>query len=408
MEEFWTLYEQVSSFLGQSITLYQAGEEGIQIVLSPGRFLLIVLYLLLGIICTRFLVRALSQSEIFQKMMDDDSKRKFLLKILKGFIYLIVLSLALFTIGIHPSFLFNGINAFLNYPIIKPTEKIEFTLSRIFLIILFLYLGRLSVKFFTTFFDRSEATKKIVNDFGRRKAIIQIVSYIIYAFAIIISMSFIGFEPTLLLTSATALLVGVGLALQHTIDDVFSGIMLLFEGTIEVGDVVEIKDLDIEGRVKEIRLRTSIIETKDSVSIIIPNSNLTSNSVINWNFNDRETRFRVKIGVAYGSDIDRVRKALLHCAENHGLVMKKPGPSVLFKEFGDSSLNFELLFWTAQAFETEKIKSDLLFSIEAEFRRAEIIIPFPQRDLHIVSDFRVSNGKPKEGPVIQEQSPTDL
>lgn len=408
MEEFWTLYQQIISFLSQSIILYQSAEGDLEIILSTGRTLLIICYFLLGLISLRWIIRSLNRSEVFQKMMDDDSKRKVLLKIFRGIVYLGILSLTLFTIGIHPSFLFNNINTFLNYPFINPNDNIKISISSIFLVILFLYLGRLSVKFFNAFFDRSEATKRIVNDFGRRKAITQIVSYIIYTFVIIFSLSVVGFQPTFLLTSATALLVGVGLALQHTIDDVFSGILLLFEGTIEVGDVVEVKDLDIEGKVKEIRLRTSIIETKDSVSIIIPNSNLTSNSVINWNFNDRETRFRINVGVAYGSDIDRVRKALLNCAEKHGLVLEKPAPSVLFKEFGDSSLNFELLFWTAQAFETERIKSDLLFLVEAEFRRLQITIPFPQRDLHIVSDFRTLNGKPKDNQLTNEQQTNDI
>ncbi len=402
MEELWNIIEEVLDFLNISLPLYQS-EEGITLTISPVRLLGIFFLMIIGRIAVRRFIKILDQAEVSQKLMEDSQRRKIILRIIKFFIYASVAILSLYLIGLKPYVILDSINTFLNYSLdfgggakdeqgkIK-SPKVSISIGRILLIFILFYLARLSIRFTTSYLDQSEVSKRFMHDAGRRKAILQIFSYVIYVFILIICLSIIGFEPTILLTGATALLVGVGLALQHTIDDVFSGILLLFEGTIEVGDVVEIDDLNIEGKVQEIRLRTSIIETKDSVSIIIPNSNLTSNNVINRNFNDKETRFRVKIGVAYGSDLNIVRKILKECALNHGLVLKKPEPTILFKEFGDSSLNFELLCWTTQSFETERIRSDLFFAIEAEFRRKNVVIPFPQRDIHIVSDIRMVNG----------------
>ena len=189
------------------------------------------------------------------------------------------------------------------------------------------------------------------------------------------------------MASSAALFVGIGLALQNVFSDIASGIFILFEGTIEVGDMVVVNSLSLEGKVIEIRLRTSIIEPLDSVSVIVPNSKFTTTNVVNWSFNDKETRFRLNVGVAYGSNTQLVRKVLRESAAAHNKVLKNPAPKVRFIDFGESSLDFELLLWlnmnTIQ--EYEDILSDLRFKIDAEFRRYDITIPFPQRDIHIIT-----------------------
>jgi small-conductance mechanosensitive channel len=140
---------------------------------------------------------------------------------------------------------------------------------------------------------------------------------------------------------------------------------------------------DTVALVKEIGLRTSIVETRDGIAMIIPNHKLVSEKLINWSSNDTITRFSIKVGVAYGSDVKLVEKLLSETAWKHSKVITNPTPLILFKDFGESSLDFELIFWTNQLFVIEQVKSDLRFMIDEAFRANNIEIPFPQRDLHV-------------------------
>lgn len=218
-------------------------------------------------------------------------------------------------------------------------------------------------------------------DDGRLISILQLIQYFIYIMAIIISINSIGIDITWLIGASAALLVGIGMGLQQTFNDIISGIIILFEGTIEVGHIVEVDG--VIGTVKEIRLRTCKIETRKAIIMIIPNSKFVTSNVINWTHNMDTTLFEVAVGVAYGSDVDIVKKVLLDCAEKHGEVLDEPEPVVRFTNFGDSSLDFKLLFWTTKIWNVEFIKSDLRFMIDKEFREKGITIPFPQRDVHI-------------------------
>lgn len=228
--------------------------------------------------------------------------------------------------------------------------------------------------------------ERIINnklDKGRGKSLLQIVKYLIWVFGISIIISSLGFQVTFVIASISALLVGIGFGLQHIFNDMFSGIIILFDGSIEVDDVVELEG--IVGKVKEIGIRASKILTRDNVVMIIPNSKFTADKVINWTHNNESTRFNVEIGVAYGSDVRLVERILLECAISHQQIEKEPAPFVRFNDFGESSLDFQLFFWTKNDFRVENIKSDLRFEIDASFRRNKVEIPFPQRDVHIKS-----------------------
>jgi small-conductance mechanosensitive channel len=181
------------------------------------------------------------------------------------------------------------------------------------------------------------------------------------------------------------LLVGLGLGLQQIFQDFISGITLIIEGTLKVGDIVEMIDEEV-GRVKEISMRTSKIETRDNIILIVPNSKLINDVVINWSHIEKKTRFNVDVGVAYGSDVNLVKEILLACAGNHNQIFSSPEPRVRFTDFGNSSLDFQLLFYTNETFRVEDIKSDLRFQIDEAFRKNKVRIPFPQRDVHLISE----------------------
>lgn len=215
----------------------------------------------------------------------------------------------------------------------------------------------------------------------KRYTVYRIISYFIWTIAIVVALEAAGLSISILLAGSAALLVGVGLGLQQTFNDLVSGVILLFEGSIKLNDVVVVDGQ--YGQIIEIGLRTSKIVTRDNIIMIIPNSKFIVENVVNWSYNEPVTRFKVQVGVAYGSNVPLVKKVLLEAAKEHKMVVEEPSPRVLFTDFGDSALIFELLIWTDKAFEGVIIKSDLRYSIDQKFRENGITIPFPQRDLHI-------------------------
>ena len=217
-------------------------------------------------------------------------------------------------------------------------------------------------------------------DHSARYTTFIITKYLIWVVAITMMLQSLGLKVTVLIASSAALLVGAGMGLQQIFKDIISGIFLLFEGVIKVDDVVELDEF--VGKVQEIGIRTTKILTRDHIVMIVPNSRFIENDVINWSTMDETTRFKVKVGVAYGSDVALVEKVLLSCAEEHPKVSKNMKPRVRFEDFGDSSLDFQLFFYTDNGFLVEWIKSELRHCIDRKFRENGIQIPFPQRDVH--------------------------
>jgi small-conductance mechanosensitive channel len=259
------------------------------------------------------------------------------------------------------------------------TKDIEITISEIFIFLIIIAATWIILWVIKSLYYRHVRRKHI--DKGKGHAIYQIIKYFLWILAITIGLETIGIKVTLLVAGSAALLVGLGLGLQQIFKDIVSGIFLLFEGTIKVGDVVELDGMI--GRVKEINVRSSKIETRDNVIMIIPNSKFIEGYVINWSVMEKLTRFQVDVGVAYGSDIQLVKKTLLECAKTSDEISQNPKPFVRFNNFGDSSLEFQLYFWTQNTFLVENIKSDLRFEIDSAFRKNKITIAFPQRDIHI-------------------------
>ena len=194
----------------------------------------------------------------------------------------------------------------------------------------------------------------------------------------------IGVKVTLLLAGSAALLVGVGLGLQQTFNDVISGIILLSERSIKIDDVLEI-DGDVV-KIEGIGLRTSKALNRDDISIIIPNSLITTSKVINWSHQSKKTRFKIDVGVAYGSDVDKVIKILEESAFEHPEVSNRELVEARLMNFGNSSLDFQLLFFSKNIFRIGKAKSDIRRIINKKFAENKVTIPFPQMDLHLRSN----------------------
>ncbi len=229
--------------------------------------------------------------------------------------------------------------------------------------------------------NRKRGHKRL--DTGRAYALFQIVRYVVWVIAIGMMFEAVGIKLTFLLAGSAALLVGVGLGLQQTFNDILSGIILLFDQSLNVGDIVDIDDDVVI--LKEIGFRTSKALNRRQIIVTLPNSLLTTNKVINWSNQSMKTLFSIEVGVAYGSDVDRVIKALIESAKGHPEVLDKEAIECRFTNFGNSSLDFKLLFYSENLFGIEKVKSDIRIIINRKFIENNISIPFPQMDLHIKS-----------------------
>ncbi len=270
------------------------------------------------------------------------------------------------------------INSILDFTILS-TEKTTINLRSILYLVVLFVITRLILNLVKRFFRKN---KNVASITGSQNYILQkITQYIIIIAAIMIALESVGLELTFLLAGSAALFVGIGLGIQDVFKDVIAGFILLFGKAIKVGDVIEIEG--VVGRVTDIDFRVSKIVTRDDIDMLIPNAKLINDKVINWSYNNELTRFSISVGVAYGSDTQLVKSILTKVAEQHPDVSKLKQPFVRFTDFGNSSLDFQLFFWSDKTFRIENILSDMRFDIDNQFRKNNVTIPFPQRDVHI-------------------------
>lgn len=221
-------------------------------------------------------------------------------------------------------------------------------------------------------------------DIGVRVAIGSIVRYVVLLLGIFIILQTSGIDLSTLTIITGALGIGVGFGLQSITNNFVSGLIILVERPIKVGDRIEVGN--VVGDVVRISPRATTVLTNDNIAIIVPNSEFISSKVINWSYTDRDVRFNLPVGVSYGSDPELVQKVLLEVADEHTGVLKNPKPDVIFHEFGDSALLFSLRVWTREYINRPNVlRSELNFSIQKKFKEYRIEIPFPQRDIHIRS-----------------------
>jgi small-conductance mechanosensitive channel len=243
----------------------------------------------------------------------------------------------------------------------------------------------------------SQILSKTPLDLGIQHAVATFTQYLVLAFGFLVGVNTVGIDLSALSFVAGAVGVGVGFGLQNITNNFISGIIILFERPIKIGDRIEVGD--VNGDVVHIAARSTTVRTNDNIAIIIPNSSFISSNVINWSHGDSKVRFRVPVQVAYDSDVRLVEKLLLEVARDNENVLEDPPPRVIFKEFGESALKFELRVWSSRLLHRRGVLiSQLNFAIFEKLKQHSVRIPFPQRDVHMKLD----------GQMLQDLQPVGL
>ena len=271
------------------------------------------------------------------------------------------------------------LNKILNYTF-QFNKEIGISVKSILVLIVVLILASSLLKYFKKFVKRRLQTE----DKNKFDTVFSFASWFIYIIIFLTTLNTSGVDVTAIFAASAALLIGVGLALQTLFQDIISGIFIIVDQSVHVGDIIEIDGK--VGRVEEIKLRTTRAVTIDNKVLVIPNHKYLSNSLYNWTQNGTTTRESVSVGVAYGSDVQLVKELLLKAANEHPKVFEYPAPLVVFENFGDSALEFKLIFTLNDSFQALIPQSEIRFKIDQLFREHNISIPFPQRDVHIIKE----------------------
>ncbi|MBN2890560.1 MAG: mechanosensitive ion channel [Bacteroidales bacterium] len=341
--------------------------------LNPVELAIIVIILFVNLFLNKILKRWFNSSNV--------SKKKSPLIMFRSLLWLISIHYILKILLIQ-------YNEILKLELIS-IKDVAITLADILFVFISISLTALSILFLKLALNRQVKREKI--DASTSVTLLNISKYFIWTIVIVFIFQSIGFNLSILLAGSAALLVGIGMGIQQLFNDFASGLILLIERQVKVGDYIDADT--ISGTILEIGFRTTNVLTRDNIRVIIPNSLLVSGSVINWTKGENYSRFALNVGVAYGSDTQKVKQILLKCANDHQLVLKKPEPQVQFTDFGTSSLDFKLLFYSDNPFRIEFVKSDLRFNIDAEFRKQGIEIPFTQMDVHFRNDLNLQSKK---------------
>ncbi|GGD16117.1 MULTISPECIES: mechanosensitive ion channel family protein [Flavobacterium] len=257
------------------------------------------------------------------------------------------------------------------------TEDVNLTLGAIIALIVAFLITSYLLKFIRKVITRNLPDE----DKNKFVSIFQFVQYLVYLFVIMFTLNASGVNISVLLTASAAIFLGLGFALQQLFQDLISGILIILDQSLRVGDIIE-----IDGKVckvEKISLRSTKAVTRNQRVMVIPNHKFLTDILFNWTQNSNIIRENIEVGVAYGSDTELVKQILIACATKHESVLKIPEPVVMFEDFGDSSLDFAVYFFVDDAFTVPRVKSELRFEIDKQFRANKVSIPFPQRDVHL-------------------------
>jgi len=270
-------------------------------------------------------------------------------------------------------------NEILNYELLR-IASVVITVGNIVALLLILTAAYLFLRLLSAVLRRTMTIRLVPK--SRQDSFLQLTGYVIWTLAIILGLQSLSVNITFLMASSAALLIGIGLGLQNVFKDFVSGIIILLEGTVKADDVVEIDGWVV--KVKEVSLRTSRVVTREDNVVIIPNHKFIEENVINWTHNATPSRFELNVSTDYTSDVRQVEQSLLECARQHKDVLQTDPyrPYIRLIDFGSSSLDFQIIFWSNNMFRIESVKSQLRFAVVENFRRNGIVIPFTQVVLH--------------------------
>lgn len=259
------------------------------------------------------------------------------------------------------------------------TKTIDFTVANLLLLIFVLFVTTIVLKFI-----RRIVTRKLpLEDSNKFISVFQFIKYVVYVLVFMFTLNSCGVNMSVFLTASAALFVGIGFALQTFFQDLISGILIILDQSLHVGDIIEVDGK--VGEVKEIKLRTTRVVTRNDRVMVIPNHKFMIETLFNWTQNKTTNREQVSVGVAYGSDVNLVKQLLIEAARETEGVIEPESINVLFEDFADSSLNFSVYFYVANGMKSPRIQSDIRFKIDESFKINKVAIPFPQRDIRIIN-----------------------
>ena len=379
MEESLTLYDKLIRWINEQIPLLDDRFPLLGFELTVTDIIVPVVYLVLLNLLGN-LVRSLLINRILGGYIED---RKTILSIgntTKYAILIIGVAVLLTIVGLDSG---SPLNRVLITDAEHPVRFFDLLRVLFFMVLLVFFSGK-----FKTVFVK-QILSKYSDDIGVSQSIGTIIQYIIIVAGGLIIIQNSGINLGSLNLLAGALGVGIGFGLQNIANNFISGLIILFERPVKVGDRIEVGS--VTGDVIKISSRATTVNTNDNISIIIPNADVINKQVINWSHNDRNVRFSIPVGVSYKEDPAHIKRILNDVAAEHPGVLKWPEPEVLFIQYGDSSLDFDLKVWTSHYIDRPIIlRSELYYRIFEKFKEENVEIPYPQRDLHLKSGFEKS------------------
>ena len=363
-------------------------------IFSPLNVLVFFLIYLSAKVFLKYAKRSFKILSLTDKQLTFEGKNIAIWKLTRQITYVATFILCVFSLRINNEQI--DTSAILGYELIHiENKKFHIAIYHIFLIIFIFFVARLMISIIRVYMHRAFGKNDKI-DQGTAYVYIQLAKYLIYSIAVLITFRSFGADVDLFVGVLTVVGVGFALGAQHILKDYMSGFLLLFERSIKVGDVIEVQKFNgqanLVASVEQINLRTSKVKTTFDKILIIPNSQLTHESVVNWSLGKKVARFSILVTVSYGSDTEKVKTILMECARNHPRVAKSKDVIVWLKNFGSDGLEMELTFWATQTFAIEQHKSDIRFAIDHEFRKEGITIPFPQRDVHVIDKVAEKKG----------------
>ena len=355
--------------------------------LGPYNVCLLNILIIGGLMVTAFILRRMIQRSLKRYLSEAnirlEGRRVTYLKIFSQSVYALGVYLAILSFSINNQEV--SFKEFLDYKFID-TKKIKISFENVLLVVVIIFGAKVAINFVQLFLQRRfRNTEKY--DKGTEYVYMQVAKYVIYTLAFFFCLSAMDVEPSIFLGGSAALLVGLGLGLQDVFKDMFSGFVLLFEGSIRVGDVIELYDGKsseaIVAKILRINVRTTQIETRDGNVLIVPNAKLTQEYIENWSHGSHLSRFRIHVTVHYGSDTQMVSDLLVQAAMSHPKVKKTEPVQVRMVDFAENGLLMELIFWADQSWDINQYKSEIRFEIDRLFRHYGISVPYPQREVYM-------------------------